>query len=87
MSEDKYTKDTDKRFTLRIDKNLFEIIKIYAQINRRPVGNEIEFALGKYYASLLKEMQKNGIYLTAADYLAKYDPTLVDYQTQYSEEK
>ncbi len=77
---DKYTKDTDKRFTLRIDNNLFEIVKTYAQINRRPVGSEIEYALGRYYAGLIKDMTNNSIYPTIINYLAKYDPSLTDFQ-------
>ena len=79
MTTDKYTRDTDKRFTLRIDQNLFEIIKIQAALNRRAVGKEIEYVLGKYYAGLIKDMQKEGIYLTIADYLSKYDSSLVDF--------
>lgn len=80
MSEDKYTKETDKRFTLRIDNNLFEIVKAYAQINRRPVGSEIEYALGRYYADLIKNMKDNSIYPTIINYLSKYDPSLTDVQ-------
>lgn len=75
---DKFTNETDKRFTLRIDKDLFEVIKIYAGINRRAIGNEIEYALGKYYANILKDMQKNDIYMSVVDYLSKYDPSLID---------
>lgn len=78
MNTDKYTRDTDKRFTLRIDKDLFEVIKIQSEINRRAIGKEIEFALGKYYANLIKDMQKNNIYLSIADYLSKYDPSLIE---------
>lgn len=80
MNNDKFTRESDKRFTLRIDKNLFELIKIQAEINRRPIGNEIEYALGRYYASLIKDMQKNNLYLSIADYLSKYDPSLVDFE-------
>ena len=80
MSEDKYTKETDKRFTLRIDNNLFEIVKAFAQINRRPAGNEIEYALGRYYAGLIKNMKDNNIYPTIINYLSKYDPSLTEVQ-------
>lgn len=78
MNNDKFTRETDKRFTLRIDKDLFEVIKISAEINRRAIGKEIEYALGKYYASLIKDMQKSNTYLSIADYLSKYDPSLVE---------
>lgn len=80
MSNDKYTRETDKRFTLRIDKDLFEVIKIQAEINRRAVGKEIEYALGRYYAGLVKDLQNKNIYLSIAQYLSKYDPSLVDFE-------
>lgn len=45
---DSYTRDTDKRFTLRIDKALFERISVCAQKNRRSVAKEIETAIAMY---------------------------------------
>ena len=39
------TKLEPKRFTLRIDKNLFEEIKKRAKKNRRAIGKEIEYIL------------------------------------------
>lgn len=53
-TNDKYTKETDKRFTLRIDKNLFEATKESARQNRRAIGKEMEFALFQYYKQELK---------------------------------
>ncbi len=43
------------RFTLRINKELFKVIKLFAADNRRAVGKEMEFALDRYY----KQQQKN----------------------------
>ena len=37
--------DQVKRFTLRIENNLFEQIKIKAKENKRAIGKEIEFIL------------------------------------------
>ena len=68
MSEkDKYTKDTDKRFTLRMDKELFEIIKKSAVKNRRSVAKEIEFIL-------LKQCEEMGIYTPTKDDWSKRKP-------------
>ena len=36
-----------KRFTLRLDMNLFEKIKQIAKINKRAIGKEIEYQLEK----------------------------------------
>lgn len=68
MSEkDKYTKDTDKRFTLRMDKELFEIVKKSAEKNRRSVAKEIEFML-------LKQCEKMGIYTPIEEDYEKRKP-------------
>ena len=45
-----YTKETDKRFTLRMDKKLFEKIEVSAKRNRRSVAKEIETAVAMYLA-------------------------------------
>jgi hypothetical protein len=39
----------DKRFTLRINKDLFEIVKKEASKNKRAIGREIEYTLEKVY--------------------------------------
>lgn len=50
MSEkDKYTKSTDKRFTLRMDDELFEFVKESAKKNRRSIAKEIEYALIQFF--------------------------------------
>ena len=68
MSEkDKYTKETDKRFTLRMDKELFDIIKKSAEKNRRSVAKEIEFIL-------LKQCEEMGIYTPTEEDYEKCNP-------------
>lgn len=60
MSEkDQFTRETDKRFTLRIDKELFERIEKCAHINRRSIGKEIETAIAMYLDYAV-EMHKEG---------------------------
>lgn len=39
---------TEKRFTLRMDGALFEVIKTQADKNKRSVAKEIEFILEEY---------------------------------------
>ncbi|HCX3191680.1 Arc family DNA-binding protein [Staphylococcus aureus] len=46
---DKYTREQDKRFTLRIDKNLFSEIERSAKRNKRSIGREIEFILSQHF--------------------------------------
>lgn len=64
---DKFTKDTDKRFTLRMDKELFEIVKKSAERNRRSVAKEIEFIL-------LKQCEEWGIYTPTQEDYEKHNP-------------
>ena len=45
---DKYTPDNEKRFTLRMDLELFEKISQLAKINRRSTAKEIEVAVEMY---------------------------------------
>lgn len=49
MIKDPQTREGDKRFTLRIDKKLFEKVKQSAQLNKRAIGREIEFILDQYF--------------------------------------
>lgn len=46
MKSEKY--EDRKRFTLRITSDLFEKVKRSADMNKRSVAKEIEFALEKY---------------------------------------
>ena len=55
MSKDPYTRSEDKRFTLRIDKELFAKVEQSAKRNKRAVGREIEFILELYFESIDKE--------------------------------
>ncbi|WP_254481821.1 hypothetical protein [Clostridioides difficile] len=48
-NKDIYTREEDKRFTLRINKQLFEKIEQLAQKDKRSIGREIEFILEKYF--------------------------------------
>lgn len=52
---DKYTRDTDKRFTLRIEKELFKKVEDSARRNKRAVGREIEFILEQYFRNAHEE--------------------------------
>lgn len=42
---DKFTREEDKRFTLRIDRELFSLIEQSAKENKRSIGREIEYIL------------------------------------------
>ncbi len=47
--KDAFTREEDKRFTLRIDKNLFAKIEEAARKDKRAIGREIEFILEQYF--------------------------------------
>lgn len=55
MSNDKFTREEDKRFTLRIAKELFEKVEFSAKKNKRAIGREIEFILEQYFENNHKE--------------------------------
>lgn len=38
-----------KRFTLRMDAELFELVKKQAEINKRSIAKEIEYLLEQYF--------------------------------------
>lgn len=48
---DPYTKDGYKRFTLRMDKDLYKIVEQSAKDNKRSVSKEIEYRLEEYFKS------------------------------------
>jgi len=52
---DKYTREGDKRFTLRIPAGTFETIAWCAQKHKRSIGKEIAFAI-EYYLDDLAEL-------------------------------
>ena len=52
---DPYTKEEDTRFTMRINTELLDKIKLQAQNNKRSTAKEIEFILEKYFQNNSKE--------------------------------
>lgn len=46
---DKYTKDTETRFTLRVDTELLNKVKNNALKNKRSTAKEIVFILEKFF--------------------------------------
>lgn len=73
---DKYTRDEDRRFTLRIDRDLFERIAADAKANKRSVGRHIEYLLDHHYRyaeRMEKELRQMG-----NDFMAKHPTIPVD---------
>lgn len=52
---DPFTREDQTRFTMRIDSDLLEQLKIEAGKNKRSTAKEIEFILEQYVATLSKE--------------------------------
>lgn len=52
---DPYTKEEDTRFTMRINTELLNRIKVQAQNNKRSTAKEIEFILEQYIQNISKE--------------------------------
>ncbi len=52
---DKFTPIDETRFTLRIDTELLNKIKVQAQKNKRSTAKEIEFILESYFQNNQKE--------------------------------
>lgn len=55
---DKYTKEEETRFTLRIDTELLNKIKTEAERNKRSTAKEIEFMLEDYFRSIVEPFDK-----------------------------
>ncbi len=55
VQNDAYTRESDKRFTLRIDKELFKKIEFHAKKDKRAIGREIEFILSQYFENTVEE--------------------------------
>lgn len=53
-TSDKYTREDDKRFTLRINNDIFNQITELAKINKRSVGRQIEWILEFYLTNKIK---------------------------------
>ena len=52
---DPFTRDDQTRFTMRINSELLEKIKIEAEKNKRSTAKQIEFILEQYVAALPTE--------------------------------
>ncbi len=50
--KDIYTREEDKRFTLRIEKDLFKKVEESAHKNKRAIGREIAFILEQYFEEI-----------------------------------
>ena len=48
---DRFTKETDKRFTLRLNKQIYDFCKEQAEYELRPICRQIEYIL---YREMLK---------------------------------
>jgi len=54
-NNDPFTRDDQTRFTMRINSDLLEKIKIQAEKNKRSTAKQIEFILEQYVATLSTE--------------------------------
>lgn len=54
-NNDPYTRYDQTRFTMRIDSQLLEKIKLEAEKNKRSTAKQIEFILEQYILALPKE--------------------------------
>ncbi len=54
-NNDPFTRDDQTRFTMRINSDLLEKIKIEAEKNKRSTAKQIEFILEQYVATLSTE--------------------------------
>lgn len=54
--DDAFTRETDKRFTLRIDSELFRLMEASAKKNKRAIGREIEFIIEQHFENNRKEL-------------------------------
>lgn len=52
---DPYTRPEDTRFTMRINTELLNLIKLQAQENKRSTAKEIEFILEQHFQNTPKE--------------------------------
>ncbi len=54
-TNDKYTRDDETRFTLRINTEILDKVKQQAQKSKRSTAKEIEFILENYFENKNKE--------------------------------
>ena len=52
---DPYTRDDQTRFTMRINSQLLEKLRLDAEKNKRSTAKQIEFILEQYIAALSEE--------------------------------
>ncbi len=52
---DPYTRDDQTRFTMRINSELLEKLRLDAEKNKRSTAKQIEFILEQYIAALSEE--------------------------------
>ena len=52
---DPYTRDDQTRFTMRINSELLEKLRLDAEKNKRSTAKQIEFILEQYMAALSEE--------------------------------
>lgn len=57
--DNKYTREGDKRFTLRIEQNLFEQLEASARASKRSIGRQIEYIIDKFLNSGKKVEETN----------------------------
>lgn len=54
-TNDRYTREGDKRFTLRMNAELFKLVEASAKKDKRSIGRQIEFVLEKYFRDIAEE--------------------------------
>lgn len=54
-NNDPYTRDDQTRFTMRINSDLLDLIKVEAEKNKRSTAKEIEFILEQYIQNIPKD--------------------------------
>lgn len=54
-NNDPYTRDDQTRFTMRINSDLLDLIKVEAEKNKRSTAKEIEFILEQYIQNISKD--------------------------------
>ena len=55
MTDDQFTRPEDKRFTLRINRDIFDKVQQEAKLQRRSVGRQIEFILAEHFRNKKKQ--------------------------------
>lgn len=85
--EDKYTREGDKRFTLRIEKKLFEDLTLIAKKNKRAIGRQIEFFLEQAVLTEKENYQKAKKIITVLKEKAENEQEYKDFIKAIKENK